>query len=233
MKQPIQLLVAVVLLSACSSPAATSPQGGAFGPRTPTSSPSPAASITATATPEVDACLFGKWLIDADSLGAYLVANITSDPAATFIATQVSGELSLRFDKDFKMRLDSKSYVLVLDIDSPESAFNPTSLRLAMSASGAASYAVHAGALITFDQDYELEDGNKIAINLSSTSLTLSPITLTPDHFFGTDWQPDTESDYLPPGDFPRSAEYVCAGDSLVIGREAQDPISFARSGTN
>lgn len=205
------------------------PQGGTLRPRTPTSSSTPAASITATATPEVDDCLFGKWLIDADSLGAYLLANITSDPEATFIVTQVSGELFLRFDIDFKMRLNSNAYVLVLEIDSPESSFNPTSLRLAMSASGAASYAVHAGTLVTYDQDYELEDGNKIAVNLSSTSLTLSPIALTPDHFFVTDWQPDADSDYLAPGDFPRSAAYVCAGNTLTLGVDTSMPILFIR----
>lgn len=229
MKWYYTFLALVVFLSSCSSPGAILPQGGTLRPRTPTSTP--AASITATATPEVDACLVGKWLIDADSLGAYLLANITSDPEATFIVTQVSGELFLRFDIDFKMRLDSNAYVMVLEIDSPESAFNPTSLRLAMSASGAASYAVHAGTLITYDQDYELEDGNKIAVNLSSTSLTLSPIALTPDHFFVTDWQPDADSDYLAPGDFPRATSYQCDGDMLTLGIDTSMPISFRRSG--
>jgi hypothetical protein len=230
MKPSILLLMAAVLLAACSSQAVTSPQGGALGLRTPTSSSTPAASVTATATPKIDACLFGKWLIEANSLGAYLLANITSDPAATITAGEVSGELFLSFDEDFKMALDSKSYVLILEIDSPESSFNPTVLRLAMSASGTASFAVHTGALITYDQDYELEEGNKIGIDLSSTSLTISPLSLTPDNFFTTPWQPEAESDYLPPVESPRSTQYQCAGNLLTIGLDAPVPVAFTRA---
>jgi hypothetical protein len=224
------LLISVMILSACSTSVATSPQGGAFGPRTPTSSSTPTAIVTPTATPEVDACLFGKWLVDADSLGAYLLANITSDPAAQFSVIQVSGELFLNFNKDFQMSLDSKSYILILEIDSPDSSFNLTVLRLSMSASGTARFAVYAGTLISFNQDYELEDGNKIPINLSPTNLTLAPISLTPDNFFSIPWAPDSESDFLPPGDFPRSTPYLCEEGLLTLGYDTPIPVSFTRS---
>lgn len=136
----------------------------------------------------------------------------------------------LIFDTDFQMRLGSKSYVLILEIDSLESSFTLTVLQLSMSASGSASFAVHAGSLITFNQDYDLDDGSKLPINLSPTSITLAPLSLTPDNFFSMPWAPDPESDYLPPGDFPRSAPYQCDANLLTLGINTPNPVSFMRS---
>lgn len=231
MNKLYELFLAIFLLSACTRSAtqATPASETATPAQTATVTSEPSPEPTLTATPEIDACLFGKWLIDAESLGAYLAARITTDMPVQFTIIDTSGELYLLLREDFTLRLDSKDYVLVLRIDSPDSSFNPTVLRLGMSASGSASYAVHTGALITFDQDYTLHDEVKFALNISSSSLTLAPVALTPDNFFTVPWDAESSPEYSPPGATPKFTPYDCSAESLSLGNGTPEAIYFAR----
>ena len=134
----IYTILLMIFLSGCTRAATTAASRSSALPATAraTATSDAAPQPTFTATPEVDACLFGKWLIEAESLGAYLVGAISPDSPAEFVLLEVSGELFLVMDEDFTLRLDSQEYVISLDIDNPDSTFNPTIFQLSIPAAG-------------------------------------------------------------------------------------------------
>ena len=227
-KAQLALLTTLLLnITACTRTATTQPQGAALITRTPTASPAP--TFTPAPTAEVDECLFGTWQVDSETLSAYLMSFIAADIPSEFEILEVKGLLQFTFNQDFSTTLSSQGFSLELYVETEDSNFTSTALQLSIKAKGSSSYAVHKGKLITYSQDYSLDEDIDIPVHISETSVSISPISITPYYFISMPWSDDPNSEFNNDGETPRYANYHCDAQALSLSQDATPLIIFFR----
>ncbi|MEK6256300.1 MAG: hypothetical protein N2C13_03150, partial [Chloroflexota bacterium] len=111
----------------------------------------------------------------------------------------------------------------------PDSNFASTRLQLAISASGSSNYAVTHGKLITYAQDYSLDSDIDIPVHITATSVSISRTSLTPTNFISTLWTTDLSSEYTPPTETARFANYQCNAQALSLSQANVPLMLFLR----
>lgn len=229
---PYVFVLLIFYLTACTRPASRAVPLSVASTQSPTAIASslPSPEPTLTATPEIDICLYGKWVVQDQYLAAYLIAGITTVTPTQAALTEASGALYMVFNEDGVMGLFSEDYALTLEIEIPDSAFSLTVLKLTINAQGRASFAVRNGLLITYKGDYEAAKDAQFPLVLSPASITIAPLTLTPNNFFTRSLNELSGYETLFSEFMPKASFYQCGEEILSLEVENFGQINFTRT---
>lgn len=225
-----KILLSILVLTACTRIYSAPPTPTAIPSPTlePISEPPP--SPSPTNPPPSDTCLHGKWFLDVQNFTTYIAPLLSPEPQSQITLMDNSGELYLTFAPDGNMSLAAEAFKLNLLLEVEDSSFNATQLQLTIGASGSANYGINNGDLIVYNQDYNVNKQDFINVHVDQTSITLSPISLSPQFFFPQPVDDIHDLEFLVSQNTPHSSGYTCTSDILIIRFKDSRVISFLRA---
>lgn len=125
--------------------------------------------------------------------------------------------------------MGAEAFKLNMFIEAEGSSFESNQLLLAITASGSANYTINAGNLIVYNQDYDISKQDFINVQIGQTSITISPITLSPQFFFPHPFEGTSGIVFLTAETTPHFSAYTCSNNSLIIRFNDSRVISFLR----